>query len=87
MLGTYYLQNSKANDHYLINSEMDPIVNEYEEKGNLKYWNVGYFEPEGIRVRDGKVYINVSAKRDYYDDNHKVTRTGVQYIFVYDLAK
>ena len=86
-LASYNLQNSKANDGYLINKEMDPIVNENDENGKLKYWNVGYFEPEGIQVREGKVYISISAKRDYYDDNGKVTRTGAQYIWVYDLAK
>ncbi|MBQ9818315.1 MAG: hypothetical protein IJM59_12740 [Proteobacteria bacterium] len=86
-LASYNLQNSKANGGYLINSEMDAIVNEYDESGKPAYWNVGYFEPEGIRVRDGKVYISISGKRDYYDDKGKVARTGAQYIFVYDLAK
>ena len=86
-LASYNLQNSKANGGYLINTEMDPIVNEYDEAGNLKYWNVGYFEPEGIRVRDGKVYISISSKKDYYNEDNKVERTAAQYIFVYDLAK
>ncbi len=86
-LASHTIQNSKLNDGYLINKEMDPIINQYDENGNLVYWNVGYFEPEGIRVRDGKLYLNISAKRGYKDDNGKDAITAAQYIFVYDLAK
>ena len=86
LVGKYYLQTSKANDGYLVNTDFDDMVNE-KDAGNFVNWNIGYFEPEGIRVREGKLFINMAVKLNYYKDKNTIATRTKHYIFVYDLTK
>ena len=60
------------------------MVNYKDENGVLMEHN-GYFEPEGIRVSDGKLFLNMTVQ--FRDKEHKNKKFSRQVIFVYDLAK
>lgn len=84
-IATYYLQTSTENGGYLKSSELDNMVN-FKEDG-ISYYSNGYYEPEGIRVSNGKVYINMTVKFDYDNkDTGKTATAARQFIFVYNLA-
>ncbi len=84
-LATYYLQTSSENKNYLINKDMDPII--AHTKDGVDYYNVGYFEPEGIRVKDGKAYISVTTHLGSTQNGVTSDKPRRQMIFVYDLMK
>ena len=84
-IATYYLQTSTANNGYLKSSELDDMVN-FKEDG-VSYYSNGYYEPEGIRVSNGKVYISMTVKFDYTNkDTGKSATAARQFIFSYNLA-
>ncbi len=84
-LATYYLRTSSANNNYLINKDMDPLI--AHTKDGVDYYNVGYYEPEGIRVRDGKAYISVTTHLGSNQNGVISDSPRRQMIFVYDLMK
>ena len=71
--------------HFLNNSELDGMLN-FTENG-IKYEHNGYFEPEGIRVDDGKLYLSVTVRFAYTDKNGNAKTASRQVIFGYNLAK
>ena len=86
----YYYKNNVENKvqeytgYFLNNAELDDMVNYKDENGVLMEHN-GYFEPEGIRVSDGKLFLNMTVQ--FRDKEHKNKKFSRQVIFVYDLAK
>ena len=66
--------------YFLNNAELDGMVN-FTENGK-KFEHNGYFEPEGIRVSDGKIYLSVTARYNVDGESNKAAR---QVIFVYKL--
>ncbi len=92
-LGPFYkdgaVHNGYNRNYSLINKVLEAMIVHFEGNDDTSSWNIGYFEPEGIRVSDGKLYINLAVKLNYYSDSTKKnihTRTH-HYILTYDLAK
>ena len=60
--------------------KLDAMVN-YTENG-IVYKHIGYFEPEGIKVSDGKLYLSMTVVFRKDGDTTNIWR---QFLFVYDL--
>ena len=86
-VGVYDLKSKNSTDKYINNKDMDAIMNIKDANGKIVEWHIGYFEPEGIRVKDGKAYILISARKNYYDKNGKIQTRTKSYIFEYVLTK
>ncbi|MBQ9395789.1 MAG: hypothetical protein IJU23_09790 [Proteobacteria bacterium] len=85
LLATYYLRTSSANNNYLVNKDLDGALAQTID--GVNYFNVGYFEPEGIRVSDGKAYISVTTHLGTKENGKVVDTPRRQMIFVYDLMQ
>lgn len=83
-VGSYYLRTSSENDGYIVHKDLDGAL--AETINGVNYYNVGYYEPEGIRAHDGKVYISMSVHQGY-KKNGEVKQTRRQMVFVYDLTE
>ena len=68
--------------YFLDNAKLDAMFN-YTEGGH-KMKHIGYFEPEGIRVTDGKLYISLIVR--YRKDNTDAIQRR-EAILIYDLLK
>ncbi len=85
-IGTYYLRTSHStHDNYLNNDDMNKVANYTKDNSLIKH--CGYFEPEGIRVNDGKVYILTSVLMKTEDDGIIKKIGSRQFIFKFDLIQ
>ncbi len=94
-IGTYNVLTGGKSDYrnkdkgylYLNNEKMDSLLN--FKDGKFEYRHNGFIEPEGIRVKDGKLYIltAVGLNRIGASDTNPVYSGMRDYILVYDLLK
>ncbi len=80
----------KCTGYFMDNDKFDTMFKftEIDENGEYIMQPKGFYEPEGIRVSDGKLYIHVMAlyARKNVKDN-KVTEVRRQATLMYDLTK
>ncbi len=72
-----------------MNEKLDAMFRytEVDDKGEHEMQTIGFYEPEGIRVSDGKLYVHLMLK--YVRKNAANTSSNVsrQVTLVYDLTR